>query len=334
MPLRYQGPRCRSAVRVALAGVLFAFLACFGAASAQTLSGKPIRIVVPVAAGAATDILGRIAGEWIGRRTGLPVVIENRTGAGGNIALEQVARGEPDGHTLLVATNGAITINRALYKKVAIDTLADIVPVAPLASFSNILVVNSALPVRGAQEFIALARAKPGTLAYGSAGLGTTPHLGLALFARLAGIELVHVPYRGMAPAVTDLLAGNVQAVAVGYATVAPFVQQGLLRVIAVAAQQRLPYLPGVPSAAEIGLPGWELDTWYGLFAPRGTSKAVADEINGHIGALLDDAANRKRYDENYYEPMRMPADAFAARIKTEAARWERIVKDTGIEVQ
>jgi tripartite-type tricarboxylate transporter receptor subunit TctC len=279
---------------------------------------KPIRIVIPVAAGAATDILGRIVGEWLGKKTGLPVVIENRTGAGGNIALEQVAKGEPDGHTLLVATNGAITINRALFKKDPIDTLTDIVPVAPLAWFPNILVINSQLPARTAQEFIAHAKAKPGTVNYGSAGPGTTPH----------------VPYRGIAPAMTDLVAGNIQAVALGNATVAPFVESGVLRILATAAHQRLSYLPDVPTADEIGLPTWEVETWYGLFAPRGTPKPIADQLNGLVHEMFADPAYKKKFDDSFYDLMPMTAEQFSARVKSDVAKWERIVKETGVEAQ
>jgi tripartite-type tricarboxylate transporter receptor subunit TctC len=305
-----------------------------GAASAQLQPGKPIRIVVPVAAGAATDILGRMAGDWLAKRTGLTVVIENRTGAGGNVALEQVAKGEPDGHTLLVATNGAITINPALYKKGPIDTINDVVPVAPLAEFSNILSINSKVPAKTAQEFIALAKAKPGTINYGSAGIGTTPNLVIALFAKLAGIDLVHVPYRGIAPAMTDLVAGTIQAIAVGNATIAPFVESGALRILASASRERLPYLPDVPTAAEIGLPRWEVETWYALFAPRGTPQPIADELNGHIQAMFRDPAYRKKFEESYYQPMPMSAQEFAARVKADVAKWERIVKETGIEIQ
>jgi tripartite-type tricarboxylate transporter receptor subunit TctC len=300
----------------------------------QGLSNKPIRIVIPVAAGAATDILGRIVGEWLGKKTGLPVVIENRTGAGGNIALEQVAKGEPDGHTLLVATNGAITINRALFKKDPIDTLTDVVPVAPLAWFPNILVINSQLPARTAQEFIALAKAKPGTINYGSAGPGTTPHLSVALFAKLAGIDIVHVPYRGIAPAMTDLVAGNIQAVAIGNATVAPFVESGVLRILGVAAHQRLSYLPDVPTADEIGLPTWEVETWYGLFAPRGTPRPIADQLNGLVQAMFADPAYKKKFDDSFYDLMPMTAEQFSARVKADVAKWERIVKETGVEAQ
>jgi tripartite-type tricarboxylate transporter receptor subunit TctC len=309
-------------------------LAAIVPASAQTLGSKPIRIVVPVAAGAATDILGRIAGEWLGKRTGLSIIIENRTGAGGNVALEQVAKGEPDGHTLLMATNGAITINRAMFKKYPIDTLTDIVPVAPLAQFPQILVINSKVPARTAQEFIALARAKPGTINYGSAGLGTTPHLALALFGRLAGAELVHVPYRGIAPAVTDLVAGTIQAIAIGNATVAPFVEAGTLRILATASPTRLSYLPDVPNANEIGLPRWDVETWYGLLAPRGTPKPIVDQLNGHIQAMFRDPVYKKKFDESFFDTMPMTADQFGDRVKSDVAKWERIVKETGVEVQ
>jgi tripartite-type tricarboxylate transporter receptor subunit TctC len=308
---------------------------CAAPASAQTLSSaKPIRIVVPVAAGAATDILARMAGDWLGKKTGLTIVVENRTGAGGNIALEQVAKAEPDGHTLLVATNGAITINPALFKKGPVDTLTDVVPVAMLAQIPQILVVNSKVPARSARELIALAKAKPGTINYGSAGLGTTPHLTLALFAKLAGAELVHVPYRGLAPAVTDLIAGNIQALAIGNASVASFVEADQLRILAVAGRERVSYLPNVPSAVEIGLPTWDVETWYGLFAPRGTPKPIVDEINRHILTMFDDPANKKRYEEGFYDILRLSSDEFAARVKSDVARWDRIVKETGIEAQ
>jgi tripartite-type tricarboxylate transporter receptor subunit TctC len=327
-----------NALRPIAGALMLTAVACTPAA-AQSIGPKPIHIIVPVAAGAATDLLGRIAGDWLGKKTGLPIVVENRTGAGGNIALEQVAKGEPDGHTLLVATNGAITINRALYKndpsrRDPVDTLTDVVPVAGLAWFPNILVINSTVPAKTAQEFIALAKAKPGSINYGSAGPGTTPHLGTALFARLAGIDMVHVPYRGMAPALTDLVANNVQAVTLGYGTVKPFVEQDSLRVLAVAGPERLSYLPDVPAAAEIGLPDWQVETWWGLFAPHGTPPAVVHEINAQIAGMFDDPANRKRFEESFYDPMKMSADQFAQRVRSDVARWERIVKETGVDAQ
>jgi tripartite-type tricarboxylate transporter receptor subunit TctC len=320
-------------LRLFSCGLLLTMMGSDGA-SAQGPSSKPIHIVVPNPPGAATDFLGRIVARWLGERTGATVVIENRAGAGGNIALETVANAEPNGQTLLVATNGAITINRALFKKDPIDTLSDIVPIAPLGFNPILLAINARLSAQTAQEFVALARTQPGKINYGSAGVGSTPHLSVALFARLAGINLVHVPYRGMAPAVTDLLAGNIQAVGIGYATVVPFVETGALRILAVATHRRLDYLPAVPTADESGIPAWEVETWYGLFAPRGTPPAVIAMLNTHIAAMLDDPANRKLLADTFYDTKKMSADEFAAVVKAEAAKWERVVKETGIEAQ
>ena len=299
-------------------------------ASAETYPSRPIRIIAPVAPGAATDVLARLTAEWISKRTGQPVVVENRAGGGGNIAVETVARAEPDGYTLLFATNGTITINRALQKDLSIDPL-DLVPIAPVATTANLFVINAAVPASTLQDFIALAKREPGKLNYGSAGVGTTPHLAGAMFVDLAGIDMVHVPYHGAAPATTDLVAGNVQMVSIGYATVAPFVATGKLRILAVAGPRRLSYLPDVPTAAEAGLPGWEMETWYGLLAPPGTSTAIVDQLNHSVESFIDDADTRKRFEAGYYGIMKMTPDEFSARVHEEAAKWRRVVQDTGI---
>jgi tripartite-type tricarboxylate transporter receptor subunit TctC len=319
--------------RLLIGSVMLTIAGC-ASTLAQGLSSKPIRIIVEAAPGAGADFLSRIAGKWLSGRTGLSVLIDNRGGASGTIALEAAVKAEPDGHTLLVATNGAITINRALSKKGPIDTLSDLVPIAPLGFNPDLLVINARMPVQTAQEFIALARSQPGRISYGSTGQGSTPHLALVLFARLAGIDLVHVPYRGMALAVTDLIAGNIQAAAIGNGTAAPFVESGAARILAVAAHRRLSYLPDVPDADQVGLPAWEVETWYGLFAPRGTPKPVIDRLNADIAALLDDPVNKKRLDDNFYDSKKMSADAFAAFVKAEAAKWEHVVKDAGLEPQ
>jgi tripartite-type tricarboxylate transporter receptor subunit TctC len=275
-------------------------------------------------------VLARLIAEWIGRRSGQPVVVENRAGAGGNIAVETVSRAESDGYTLLFATNGTITINRAVAKNAAVEPL-DLVPVAPVATTANLFVINASVPARTLAEFITLAKAQPGKIDYGSAGVGTTPHLAGALFAHLAGIDIVHVPYRGAAPATTDLVAGNVQMLAIGYATVEPFVDAGKLRVLAVAGPRRMPYLPDVPTAAEAGLPGWEMETWYGLFAPKGTPKAIVDQLNGDVRSFLDDAASKQRFKAGFYGTMAMSPEQFEARVQAEAVKWQHVVDDTGI---
>ena len=289
---------------------------------------------MPVAPGVATDILARMAGEWLQKRTGQTVIIENRPGAGGNTALQHIAKSDPDGHTLLVATNGAITISPALFKNRPVDSAKDVAPVAMLANVPQLLTINGNIPARNAQELITLAKARPGTINYGSAGPGSTPHLTVALFGKLAGIDIVHVPYRGLGPALTDLVAGNIQALSIGYGSIASFVQSGQLRIIGVAGPERLSYLPNVPSAREIGLPAWEVETWYGMFAPGGTPKAIIDQLNAHIMALLDDPATRKKFEESYYDIVMLSADAFTQRVKSDLSRWPGVVAKAGIEVQ
>jgi tripartite-type tricarboxylate transporter receptor subunit TctC len=324
-------------VRVAAAAlVAFATALVLGAAvaaPAETYPSRPIRIIAPVAPGAATDVLARLTAQWIGRQTGQPMVVENRAGAGGNIAVEAVARAEPDGYTLLFATNGTITINRAMTKNAAVDPL-ELVPVAPVATTANLFVVNAAVPARTLVDFIALAKAHPGKINYASAGVGTTPHLAGALFAHLAGVDIVHVPYRGAGPATTDLVAGNVQMLSIGYATVAPFVAAGKLRILAVAGPRRLPYLPDVPSAPEAGLPDWDMETWYGLFAPPNTPQAIVDQLNRSVRDFLADPSTQHRFMENFYGTMDMTPEQFAARVRTEAAKWQRVVRDAGIAPQ
>jgi tripartite-type tricarboxylate transporter receptor subunit TctC len=325
----------RSAV-TALASFAAALALLFGvavAAPAEPYPSRTIRIIAAVAPGAATDLLARLAAEWIGAHSGQPAVVENRAGAGGNLAVEGVARASPDGYTLLFATNGTIAISRALTKNAAVDTL-DLIPIAPVATTANLFVINAAVPAHTLKDFIALAKAQPGKLDYGSAGVGTTPHLAGALFTHLAGVDMVHVPYRGAAPATTDLVAGNVQMLSIAYATVAPFVEAGKLRILAVAGPRRLPYLPDVPSAPEAGLPGWNMETWYGLFAPKGTPPSIVDQLNRSVADFLDDAGTRQRFAAGYYGTMKMTPQQFSARVHDDAEQAARIVHDAGITPQ
>jgi tripartite-type tricarboxylate transporter receptor subunit TctC len=319
------------------------FLAVIGGAPAAwavvvraqgLIPGKQIRIVIPVVAGAANDIVGRIFAEWVQKQTGQVVVVENRSGAGGNIALDQVAKSEPNGHTLVVATNGAITIFPALFKRAPVDTVKDISPIAMIAQAAQLLVINADLPIHTARELMEFAKANPGSIKYGSAGLGTVPHLAMAMFSKLAGVDMVHVPYRGLAPAITDLVAGNIQALTIGYGTVSSFVESGKIRIVGVASPERLTYLPDVPTAAEIGLPNWIVDTWYGLFAPRGTPKAIVDRLNALVLEMYEDPTFRKRFENAYYGIIRLNADEFAEHVRSDAARWQLVVKETGIEQQ
>lgn len=323
-------------VRKALAvfnAALTLFCALAMAQAAETYPSRPIRLIVPVAPGAAADVLARLTADWIGKETGQSMIVENRGGGGGAIAVETVARAEPDGYTLLFPTNGTITINRALTKNAPVDTL-DLVPIAPVAKTANLLVINAGVPAHTLAEFIALAKSQPGKIDYASAGLGSTPHLAGAMLAHLAGINIVHVPYRGAAPATNDLVAGNVQMLAIAYGTVAPFVAAGKLRILAVAGPRRLSYLPDVPTAAEAGLPGWDMETWYGLFGPKGTPQPIVDQLNGSVQRLLNDPRTKQRFADGYYEPMPMTPEEFSAAVRAEAAKWQRFIQDAGIAQQ
>jgi tripartite-type tricarboxylate transporter receptor subunit TctC len=305
-------------------------------ARAQTddYPSRPVRIIVPVSPGGITDIVARVAAEYVTARTGQPAVVENRTGAGGNIGLEAVVRSAPDGYVLGVAATSQIAIAPFTSRHMGFDPLADLTPVAPIAEAPQFLVVNSKVPAKTLQEFIAHARRNPGKLNYVSLGPGSTVSLAGDRFARLARVDMVPVQYRGTAPGITDLVTDNVQMISIGIAPVLGFVQSGALRVLAAGTTRRLPYLPDVPTAAEAGLPGYEMTTWFALFAPAGTPKPVVDKLNALMRDLVADAAAAKRLTDLHIDPMRMTADEFAAFVKQESAKWGRIIKDAGVTPQ
>jgi len=306
--------------------IVAALLAGSGGLAAEDYPVRPIRIVVPVSPGGITDIVARVVADHITARTGQPVVVENRTGAGGNLGVEAVARSAPDGYVLSLAATSQIVINQ-LTGKVGFDPLKDLVPVAPIAEAPQLLVINSKLPATTLQEFIAYARQNPGKLNYVSLGPGSTVSLAGDQFVRLAEVDMVPVQYRGTAPGITDLIANNVQMISIGIAPVLGFVQSGSLRVLAAGTRQRLPYLPDVPTAAEAGLPGYEMSTWFALFAPQGTPKAVVDKLNLLARELVADPAAAKRLTDVHIDPMSMTADEFSAFVQAEGVKWERIIK-------
>lgn len=302
-------------------------------AAAQPHSTTPLRIVVPNPPGAAVDLLARMLGDYITTSTGRAVVIDNRAGGGGNLAMDLVARSAPDGNTLLMASGGHITTNRLLYKNTAVDPMTDLLPIAQVATIKLIIAVNKDVPAKSLREFIDLARSKPGAINYTSAGPGSTTHLAGDQFMRLAGLDLVHIPHRGAGPAVVDVVAGNVQMITLGVNTLAPYILSGELRALATASPKRLPY-PDVPTAAEAGLPGWDVEVWFGLFGPRGLPREIADAMNGLVQKLAESPLVQKRMQAAYMENWKMSADEFAAYVKTEGTKWERIIKDAGIKPQ
>ena len=303
------------------------------AAQAPAYPEKPIRLVAGTAPGGITDTLARTSAEGLSARLGRQVVVENKAGATGNLAIEHVAKSPPDGYTLLLVAGGNVVITPFLYATLPFDPLSDIVPVFNIAGAPQLLVVPGTLPVRSLAEFIALARANPGRLNYASAGPGSTTHLAADHFARLAGVQLVHVPYRGAGPALTDLLAGRVQMFSVGLSPVQAHLRSGALRALAAASKTRLAAAPEVPTSAEAGLPGWEMTTWFGIFAPKGTSAEVVRMLNAAMQAVIDDPKTRKRMLDSGMEPIGGTAQAFAERVRADYRAWEQVVKASGVKL-
>jgi tripartite-type tricarboxylate transporter receptor subunit TctC len=328
------GSTMRTAILAGLSGIA-ALCASSFAAHAQTPNWptQPIRIIVPSAAGGTTDFLARVSGEFLTSRLGQPVIIENNTGAGGNVGTASVARAAPDGHTLGFISTNNLAINQFLFKSLPYDPIKDLAPVAVVAEAPQILVVSKNVPAKNLREFIDLLKAKPNSMNYASAGPGTTPHLAAVQFMRLAGVEMTHVPYRGAAPAVTDLASGQVQMLSVGAAPVAGVMASGDVRALAAATKTRMPLLPDLPTAAEAGLPGFESTTWFGLVAPAKTPRPIVERLNALMREWVDDPRVRERFDKAYLLPMNMSADDFGKFVVEEAGKWEKIVAAAGVKM-
>ena len=302
-------------------------------AFAQSYPANPIKLIVSTSAGGVTDLAARILGAHITAKTGQAVVIDNRSGASGNIAMDAVAKAAPDGYTLGVANTGNIVINPYLMTHMPYDPLHDLVPVGPIGTVPLFLVMNSNVPAKTLPEFIAFAKAQPDKVSYAAAGVGTTPDLAAHDFNRRAGLKLVFVPFRGTAPAVAAVLGGDVHVTFVSMGPHIEFVRQGKLRILGAATPKRAPYVPDVPTFAEQGFPGFETSTWFSLFAPRGTPKEIVDQLNGYVRELAQDPDARKRLGANFIDPAVMTAAEFAALVKADAVKWERIVREAGVKV-
>jgi tripartite-type tricarboxylate transporter receptor subunit TctC len=303
-------------------------------AQAQNYPAKPIKIIVSTSPGGVTDLSARILGQHITAKTGQTVVIDNRAGASGNIAMDAVAKAEPDGYTLGVANTGNIVINPYLFPSMPYDPLKDLTPVGMLGTVPLFLVMNSNVPVKSLPEFIAYTKSHPEKISYASAGAGTTPDLAAHEFARRAGLKFVMVPFRGTGPAVQAVLGGDVQATFVSMGPHIDFVRQGQLRVLGAATPKRASYLPDTPTFAEQGFPGFETSTWFALFAPHGTPQAIVDQLNGYTRSMQEDADLKRRLEANFVDPAITTAPEFAAAVKSDAAKWERIVRENNIKLE
>jgi len=316
--------------RVAL--LMVASLAA-GASLAQDYPSRPVRMVVPFSPGGSTDTLARIVGQKLTERSGQPVIIENRAGAGGHIGAEQVAKSAPDGYTLLL---GGVphAISASLYSKLPYDLARDLTAIAEVASFPSAIVLHPSLPANSVKELIAVARARPGQLSFGSAGVGSPNHLSLELFQAMAGVSMVHVPYKGSGQLVGDLLAGQVQLASMGLPVAVPHVQSGKLRAIAVTGAARSPLLPDVPTVSEAGLPGFEVTSWYGVFGPAGLPGHIVVKLNSEIGSAVTAPEVKERLAALGAEPSVKSPDQFARYVREEITKWAKVVKDSGAKAE
>ncbi|MEA2937181.1 MAG: hypothetical protein QOC56_685 [Alphaproteobacteria bacterium] len=317
------------------AGTITALAAlCASPAFAQNYPSKPIRIIVSTSPGGITDILARLLGNYITVKTGQPHVIDNRAGASGNLAMDAVAKAAPDGYTLGFANTGNITVNPYLFKSISYDPLNDLIPVGAVGTVPLFLIMNPKVPAKNLKEFIAYAKANPDKVSYAAAGAGTTPDLTGGEFARRADLpKLVFVPFRGTAPAATAVLQGEVQVTFVSMGPHIEFVHNGQLRVLAAATPKRAPYVPDVPTFAEEGFQGFEMSTWFSLFAPKGTPMPIVEQLNGYTRAVHGDAETKKRLDAQFVDPLILTQPEFAALVKADAVKWERIVREAGIKL-
>jgi tripartite-type tricarboxylate transporter receptor subunit TctC len=292
---------------------------------------RTVRIIVPFAPGGSTDVVARILADKLGTELKQSFVVENRSGAGGNIGADAVAKASPDGYTLLMGTTGVLAINKYLYKEMSFDPERDLVPVSYTSLITNILVVNPQVPAKTVGELVALARAKPGSLTFASSGAGSSTHLSAELFKSMAGVDILHVPYKGSSQAITDLMGGQVTMLFDNAPSSIPFVEQGKLRALAVTSTKRLPNLPDVPTLDEAGVKGYESLSWSGIMAPAGTPKRVIDKLNAAIEKILRDPDVKQRFASLGVEPVGGPPEAFSRHIRAESEKWARVVKTANI---
>lgn len=304
------------------------------ATQAQTYPERPIRLIAPFPAGGLADVLARAVGDELSRSLGQPVIVENRAGAGGNVGADAVAKSTPDGYTLLMASAGILTANQFLYATMPFDPEKDFVPVSNVADMPMMVVVNPNVQAKTLAELVALARANPGKLNFGSPGIGTTGHLGLALLMHAANVKVTHVPYRGAAPSITDLIAGQIDGVVDNPPTVLPHIESGKLRPLAVAARQRMALLPELPTAAEAGVANYEASSWFGVIAPAGTPPAVVARLHKEIAAAMQKPAVRERFAKTGARLLGNTPQEFARQINADRKMWGEVIKAAGIKAQ
>jgi tripartite-type tricarboxylate transporter receptor subunit TctC len=305
-------------------------------AAAQSAAGypeRPIRLVVPYPPGGTADLLARVMGQKIADHWSSSVVIDNRGGAGGNIATEMVARAEPDGYTLLLCNAPVLAINPALYKKVPFDPVKDFAPVSPIAEVPLFLVVHPSFPARNVEEFIAHVRSRRGDINYASGSVGSTTHLSAELFKTMAKVQMNHIPYKGSGPALAAMVAGQVTIMFELMPSAMQFVKAERLRALAVTSAKRSPLMPALPTIAEAGLPGFEVASWFAFCAPARTPGGIVAKLNGAVGAIIGTPEMRERLAGLGAQPLTMTPAQFGSYIKKEIVKWDKVVKDSGAKL-
>ena len=310
-------------------GIAIAFAALSLQVQAQPYPNQPIRLIVPFAAGGPSDVLARAFSQKLGEDLGQPVIIDNKPGAGTNLAAEFVARSKPDGYTVFLMMVGTQAINETLYKKLSYNTVKDFAPITLVASSSLMLVANPSVPVKNASELIAYAKANPGKVNFGSSGTGTPLHLGGELFNVQAGTDITHVPYKGAAPALTDVLGGQIQTAMIGTPAALPYVKSGKLTPIGVTSLKRSPNAPEVPAIAET-LPNFEVELVYALVAPAGTPNAIIKRLNTQMSTILNNPETKTQLASRGFDVQTSTPEQLGAYIKAEVTKWAPIVKKSG----
>jgi tripartite-type tricarboxylate transporter receptor subunit TctC len=314
-------------------GVALLLAALASVAAAQGYPTRPVRLIIPFPPGGSNDIVGRMIAAQLGDRLGQQVVVDNRGGAGGTIGTELAAKSQADGYTLLLIST-AYAFNTSIYKKLPYDPAKSFVPVALLGSGPGVLVVNPALPVNSVAELIALAKERPGKLNNASAGIGSFQHLASELFRIQAGIQWLHVPYKGGGPAMMDLMAGQADASVGSLIQMLPHIRSGKLKALGTTGARRSPVLPDVPTVAEAGVPGYEATNWWGFLAPAGTPPAIVERLHQEVAAVQASAETKRRFDTEGAEALQMSPAAFGAFIAAETAKWARVVREAGISAE
>jgi tripartite-type tricarboxylate transporter receptor subunit TctC len=317
-----------------LLSALIGFCALAGAAEAQSnYPSRPVRIVVPSPPAGGTDIIARVLAQYFSTTMGQQFFVENRPGAGNMIGIESVARAAPDGYTLLFVPS-TLALNSIMYKKVSYDPVRDFAPITLAAVAPNVLVVNPKVSAHSVAELIALAKQKPGQLTYGTPGIGTSPHMSMELFKSLAGVDLQHVPYRGTAPAMTDVISGQIAAMFSNALTAKPQIESGAIRALGVSTRKRSEAMPNLPSIAEAGVPDYEATQWYGLVAPAGTPAEIVARLNAEVTKALRTQDMQDKLAGDGAEPVGTTPAEFAAHIKSELEKWAGVARAAKIEPQ